>query len=803
MQNLSVETTTQQVCYHCGEDCESHLVVLDEKSFCCEGCSLVYELLSENNLCTYYSLDQNPGISRFQKHNAGYDYLEDAELKSSLISFSNGVETHITFQVPTMHCSSCVYLLENMHRLNSGVIQSTVNFPRKEVAISFKEAETSLAAIASLMAEIGYEPHISLDSAEGKKLNNTNRTRVFKIGLAGFAFGNIMMLSFPEYFSLGNYFDQADLKYYFGYISLVLSLPVLFYAASEFFVAGMKGLLKGYLNIDLPIALAILITFCRSVYELTYGTGAGYFDSMTGIVFFMLIGRYFQDRTYETLSFERDYKSFFPLSIVRINKGIEEMIPVNKLKQGDHILVRNNELIPVDAMLIKGLAKIDYSFVTGEAELVEKKRGELLYAGGKQVGSSLTLEVLKSVSQSYLTKLWNKEVFKDREEQQYTFVQTISKYFTIVLFALTAIAFFYWLPHDLPRAINALTTTLIIACPCALLLAATFTHGNSIRQLGKHAFYLKNAGILEKLAKINVIVFDKTGTITEAKFAEVVYKGSPLNTIEKEVLKSVFMHSAHPLSKRIYDFIQSDKKVELSSFEEIPGKGMLASFQDIQIKVGSELFVLGANQNELVKESVVYLSINNSIKGYFSVKHVYRNGFASLIERLKVNFELMVLSGDHDAEQKTLQYMLGATTPLYFNQSPADKLQKIEALQLKGKNVMMIGDGLNDAGALRQSDVGIAITDQANYFSPASDIIMDGKSFANLDCYIKFAKRSKVIIVMSFIISLLYNAIGLYYAVQGNLSPVIAAILMPISSVSIVLFTTVATAVSARFLKAH
>ena len=798
MQKNSAETTANQICYHCGEDCESHLVTFDEKPFCCEGCSLVYELLSENNLCSYYTLDQNPGISRFQKKHDGYQYLEDADLKASLITFSNGIETHITFHVPSMHCSSCVYLLENMHRLNAGVIQSVVNFPRKEVAISFKESETSLAAIASLMAEIGYEPHISLASVEGNKGTPINRIRIFKIGLAGFAFGNIMMLSFPEYFSLGNYFDQENLKYYFGYISMALSLPVLFYAASEFFITGIKGLLKGYLNIDLPIALAILITFGRSVYELFYGNGAGYFDSMTGIVFFMLIGRYFQDRTYETLSFDRDYKSFFPLSIIKINKGIEETIPVNKLKKGDHILIRNNELIPVDAMLLKGAGKIDYSFVTGEAEPVEKNRGELLYAGGKQVGGSLSLEVLKTVSQSYLTKLWNKEVFQERETQQYTFVQTISKYFTLVLFAITAAAFFYWLPQDLSRAINALTTTLIIACPCALLLAATFTHGNSIRQLGKKAFYLKNASILEKLAKINVIVFDKTGTITEAKFADVVYKGAPLSTQENQLLKALFKNSAHPLSKRIYDFIQNDSSIELTTFEEIPGKGMIASYPHFKIRVGSEQFILGAIQDGILKESIVYIELNNTIKGYFSIKHVYRNGFASLIARLKNKFELMVLSGDHDAERNTLQFMLGDTTPLYFKQSPSDKLHKIETLQAKGKVVMMVGDGLNDAGALRQSDVGIAITDQANYFSPASDIIMDGKSFGNLDRFIKFAKTSKKIIVISFVISLLYNTVGLFYAVQGNLSPVIAAILMPISSISIVLFTTIATAISAK-----
>ncbi len=793
------KTLSINSCYHCGEECVEFRIVHDEKLFCCEGCSLVYDLLSENNLCNYYDLSSAPGTrKKANKDSQGYSYLDDPELKASLISFSNGLETHITFKVPTMHCSSCVYLLENLHRLNPAVSQSNVNFPKKEVSIKFRDNSVKLSEIAALMADIGYEPHISLEIVGAKKVNVHNRTAIFKIGIAGFAFGNIMMLSFPEYFSLGNYFDQQHFQFWFNYISLFLSLPVLFYSASEFFVSGIKSLRKGFLNIDLPIALAVLLTFVRSLYEIIMGSGAGYFDSMTGIVFFMLLGRYFQNRTYQNLSFDRDYKSFFPLAITRINKGKEESTPVNRLKKGDHILVRNNELIPADAVLLKGEAQIDYSFVTGEAEPVSKKKGDLLYAGGKQQGSSLLLEVIKEVSQSYLTRLWNNEVFQEREEQQFQFVQSISKYFTIVLFIVTAIAFFYWLPIDSHRAINALTTTLIIACPCALLLSATFTHGNSISLLGKFSFYLKNAGVLEKLANIQVVVFDKTGTITEAKHATVQFNGLALTEEENSMIRSCLINSAHPLSKRIYDELKHFKSMTLNSFEEFAGKGIIAIINNHQIRIGSEAFILGDVQNHEVKETTVYIEIDSVLKGYFSIQHVYRSGFASLVNRLKSKFELMVLSGDHDSEKNTLNYILGDTTPLYFKQSPSDKLKKIEQLQLSGKKVLMVGDGLNDAGALRQSDVGIAITDQANYFSPACDIIMDGKVFQKLDQFIAFAKSSKKIIIGSFIISLLYNVVGLYYAVQGNLSPVIAAILMPISSISIVVFTTIASSISAR-----
>ncbi len=795
------QTSTKTSCYHCSEDCEDNVVVYDEKTFCCEGCKLVYELLSENNLCNYYDLDQKAGISRKDaQQNYRYSFLEDVQLKKSLVKFTDGSETHVNFQVPSMHCSSCVYLLENLYKLDKGVIKSTVNFPKKEVEIIYKEAETSLSKIAELMASIGYEPHVSLEQLD-KKENKHNRSRIYKIGISGFAFGNIMMLSFPEYFSLGNFFDQNHFTSYFGYLNIVLSLPVFFYAANEFFESGIKSLKKGFLNIDLPIALAVLVTFIRSLYEILSHTGAGYLDSMSGIVFFMLIGRYFQDRTYETLSFERDYKSFFPLAITKLNKGKEEQIPVNQVKKGDHLLIRNKELIPADGILIKGDAQIDYSFVTGESTLIHKDRGDLLYAGGRQEGSSLMIEVIKEVSQSYLTRLWNKDVFQERKDAYESFIHTISKYFTVVLFVITAAAFFYWLRIDVKLALNALTTTLIIACPCALLLSSTFTNGNIIRLYGKYKFYLKNSDAIEKLSDIDVIVFDKTGTITEAQHARINYVGEELSQELSTLLSNVFRHSAHPLSKRVYDYLGHTESIDLVKFTELEGKGILAEFNNHIIRIGSEKFILSNVENTEVKESRVYIEIDNKYYGYFALNNVYRNGFSTLVNELKNKYQLMVLSGDHDSEKEVLQYMLGENAELHFKQSPEDKLSRIKSLQSQGKKVMMIGDGLNDAGALKQSDIGIAVTDHANYFSPACDVIMDGSVFNKLYRFIRFSTVSKNVIIASFIISIMYNIVGLFFAVQGQLSPVIAAILMPASSISIVLFTTVSSSLFARRLR--
>ncbi len=393
----------KQSCYHCGDDCKSEPIAYDDKNFCCEGCKMVYDIINKKGLCDYYNLEENPGLSQKIKVREGkFAFLDDESISSQLIHFKEGNQYHVTFYLPQMHCSSCVWLLEHLNKINSGIINSQVNFIKKEVTVIYQKQLVSLKQIAEILSSVGYEPHISLNNLDDKKVSKHNKSKIYKIGVAGFAFGNIMMLSFPEYFSFGSIEDD-QLRRFFSYLNLLLALPVFFYSASDFFVTSYKSLRQKFLNIDAPIALAVLITFSRSVFEIITESGAGYLDSMSGIVFFMLVGRYFQDYTYETLSFERDYKSFFPLGISVIRENQREVqISVSKLKVGDRIKIHHGEIIPADSILFMGKASIDYSFVTGESLPTEKTIGGIVYAGGKQVEGAIELEVIKEVSQSYL-----------------------------------------------------------------------------------------------------------------------------------------------------------------------------------------------------------------------------------------------------------------------------------------------------------------------------------------------------------------------------------------------------------------
>ena len=759
--------------------------------------------MNENNLCTYYDLDKSPGIKAKGKFSsARFAYLDDINTAKKLVQFSSDTQINSTFYLPQIHCSSCVFLLENLHRIEPGIIKSQTNFLRKEVFIISDPRQISLRKVVELLAFIGYEPDISLNDSSKKRSFSFNRNKIYKIGVAGFCFANIMMLSFPEYFSSG-IIEQSGLRETFTWLNLALSLPVLFFSASGFFMSAWKGIRQGFLNIDAPIALAILVAFGRSYYEIITQSGAGFLDSGTGIVFFMLIGRWFQDKTYSALSFERNYRSYFPLGVTVIKGEEEKNIPVTGLKKGDRIIIRNEEMIPADAILLKGVARVDYSFVSGENTPVEKMNGELIYAGGKQLGGAIELDVVNEVSQSYITQLWNNDIFHAPKNITGSFIHPWSRYFTLVLFSIALAAVIFWWIKAPANILPVLSSVLLVACPCSLLLSATFTYGNMLRIFGKNKLYLKNAGVIETLSKTDTIVFDKTGTITQGHSAAVVYQGTPLTENEKVIIKNITEQSSHPLSKIIasYITIAKEKALNVEAFKEFTGQGIEAVVNKVPVKMGSASFIAQQHPGLISYDTGthVHLLINDVHMGRFSVSNNYRDGLPEMLHGIKsMKYDLHVLSGDNDSEKDNLQHLFGKETILRFQRSPQEKLEYIRALQQKNKNVLMLGDGLNDAGALMQSNVGIAVSDNTSRFTPACDAILDGACIGRIDKLLSYAKAGKKIVTASFILSILYNIVGLSFAVSAGLSPLVAAILMPVSSISIILFVTLLSNIVAK-----
>ncbi|MNK61116.1 putative copper-importing P-type ATPase A [compost metagenome] len=781
----------EQSCFHCGLTIEQNEEIdFDDKKFCCTGCKTVYEIFSINDLTSYYDFEKSPGATP-QDIKGKYDFLENETILAKVLEFQEGNTSIVSLNIPHIHCSSCIWILENLNRLQSGISTSQVNFHEKKVRITFNSDVASLKEIVYLLSSIGYEPYISLENY-GTAKAKVDRSLTYKLGVAFFCFGNIMLLSFPEYFEMKEFWLDSY-KPFFRLLIFLLALPTFLYSASGYYVSAYHSIRTRMLNIDIPIALGIIVMFIRSTYDMLMDHGPGFFDSLASLIFFMLLGKMFQIKTYSFLSFERDFKSYFPIAVTKINKDAsEENVAIYDVLKGDRLLIRNQELIPVDGILISESAEIDYSFVTGEAVPITKKSGDKIFAGGKQIGKVIEMEVLHSVSQSYLTQLWSNEIFQKKVDQKHkTITDAISRYFTPILLLIAFAGFGYWIFIDANTAFNVFTAVLIVACPCALALTAPFTFGNILRILGKKKFYLKNAVVIEQLAKVDTIVFDKTGTITTNKKSNILYEGSLISDSDIILIKNVLRGSNHPLSRMLYDFLPEAKRVNIEDFQEITGKGILAIAEGKEIRVGSGQFVddIVADGSEIEK-TALHIKIGEIYFGKFTFQNQYREGLEKLFTNLSKDYQIKVLSGDNDGERLNLEAILPKGTELIFNQKPEQKLEYIKKLQEKGQNVMMVGDGLNDAGALAQSNVGISISENVNVFSPACDAILDATEFSRLNYFLKLSHKAISIIKMSFGLSLLYNVVGLAFAVTGNLLPLVAAIIMPLSTITIVSFVT-------------
>lgn len=772
-------------CDHCGDEVLSqHKYVFKDKVFCCNACKMVFQLLTENQLDTFYQLESKSGIrpKQFQAHK--YDFLEVPEIRKKFIDFEDETFIKITLFLPEIHCSSCIYLLENLPKLLPAVTSTQVAFIRREALITFRKNELSLAELATFLNKIGYAPNFGNRQEESKKFD---KIFFYKLGLAGFAFGSIMLWSFPEYLGLED--QDEGYRTFTSYLSFAVSIPVLLYSARDYFVSAYKALRSKALNLDVPIALGIIALYAQSCYSIFTNQGPGYMDSFAGFIFFLLIGKWFQNRTYKSLSFDRDYTSYFPVAVTRISNQTEEIVEIEKIQPGERILLRNEEVIPCDSVLESEQAKIDYSFVTGESEPIYKQKGDFIYAGGKLLGQKVILKAEKASNRSLLTQMWNDVQLEKFKPNRYKFQDTISKYFLAVVLVIAALSAIVWLFIDASRITEIIVAVLIVACPCALALSSPFTYGNTMKLMGRKGLFLKNTAVIERMDEITDIVFDKTGTLTESIYMRVNQEGDHLTDEELQIIFSLANSSTHPLSRAIVHHLKQmghSSDLDLDDFEEVPGGGLKASYKGQPIRLGSHTFIYGNKIASNETESYFQLVEKH---GKFIFQSELRVGVRQLISNLK-GYNLHILSGDKDKDRELMLALIGAKENLRFNQTPQDKLNYILELQAQNKKVMMVGDGLNDSGALGMAEVGIAVSEDVFRFTPSSDAIIQANRLHDLKSFLNLSHSAKTILRICLGFSLTYNLIGLSFAVTGSLTPIVAAIIMPLSSVTIVGLST-------------
>ena len=811
---VDTETTTRSgetvsprssACSHCGLPCGESPLRGSGKQFCCAGCQAVFELLSEGGLDEFYRLGGAQGV-----RGGGADaqdrfaFLDTPEVRSALVDYSDDHRTKVTFRVPAIHCVACVWLLEHVFRLRPGIGASSVDFLRREVSLTFDPSVLRLSEVAALLASLGYEPELRASDLETSTPRPVSRRLWLQLGVAGFAFGNTMLLSLAMYLGLDSVSGPA-FRHLAGWISFILSLPVATFSAWDYYQAAWTGFLRRVPVIEIPIALGILALLGQSVYEVFSRRGDGYFDSLAGLLFFLLCGKLFQQKTHARLVFDRDFKAFFPLAVTRLGQRGEERVAVAQLAVGDRLVLRHGELVPADSRILVGEARIDYAFVTGESQPETCALGSTVFAGGRQTAGRIEVEILKPVSQGYLTSLWNQEAFRKprADEAVDRITEAYSRRFSLLLLVIAVgAAAVWWILGDGGRAVRALVSVLIVACPCALALASPFTLGTAQRVLGRLGIYLKNPFVLEVLARVDAVVFDKTGTLTRPGIAAMEWVGAPLRSAEEGAIRALAAHSSHPLSGRVRQFLGrsgSPADEPVVGFTETPGSGLSGGVAGVRVAMGSlehlrrQGVPIAPSSLEATGDSAasrVHVALDGAYRGVFLVGHPLRPGIDTLLENLRNRTELSLLSGDHTAEVSRFRSWFGPGAELCSHQSPAQKLEFIRQRQEVGRRtVLMVGDGLNDAGALRQADVGAAVVEEAGAFSPASDLIVAAGRVRDLDRILDFARASVRWVHRGFLISGLYNLVGISIAASGRLSPVVCAVLMPLSSFTVVAFS--------------
>jgi P-type Cu+ transporter len=516
-------------------------------------------------------------------------------------------------------------------------------------------------------------------------------------------------------------------------------------------------------------------------------------------VFFLLIGRLFQAKTYHALSFDRDYRSYLPVGVVRRTKTGEEVVSADSLMAGDEIIIRNQELIPVDGNLADGEGCIDYSFLTGESAPQIVRSGERVMAGGRQLGGAIAIAVTKEVSGSYLARLWRADCFNQPCESPIVAAANVAaKYFTIAVLMIAVATALFWWQVDSSMTLNAVTAVLMVACPCALAMASPYVFGTAMRLLGRNGIYLRSAQTVEQLAHTTHIVFDKTGTLTYAGSREQATPNIHLSEYHRTLVSSLARQSIHPVSRFIWQNFWISSPFPVNRFDEAPGKGTSGIVEGHTVRIGSYEWVSrhGASASVAangVTGSHVWIAIDDEVMEAVPIAKGLRPGLKDVVSKLARKYKLSLLSGDDDSSRDEMADVFESSERLFFHQSPQEKLDYVQNLQRSKACVVMIGDGLNDAGALRQADIGITIVEDTSSFTPSSDAIVAATSFRKLSSMVNFSQRSLRVLYLCFVISLAYNIIGLGFAVAGLLTPLVAAVLMPLSSVSVISVAVLAT----------
>lgn len=807
MQTESITKVTN--CKHCQQQIPSGA---HYGEFCCNGCSLVFKILNDNNLLEYYRLreqDQAQGVPAASADQTDFAYFNDPQFLTKNSRNVNGDIFEIRFLLQGVHCLACIWLLEKLPELCLGVVSSRIDFSSSVIIVRYDQTKTSAAQIAQTINNLGYYPLELTRSNQSITLNREIRSFLYRIGVAGVCAGNIMMIAVSLY-QAGAAGIEPEFHLFLRAISFLLAIPVLTYAAWPFYSAAWNGIKVGVLHIDLPISVGIILGFLLSTYNFLRGSGEVYFDSLSVLVLLMLFGRLLQRYSLSKALRSAESSRFLEDYAFRIEGQVIKRVYYAALKSGDIVFVPKGSRVPVDGVITAGFSQLDLSVLTGESYPLAVSPGTLVLAGSANLGADLQISAQSSFAESRFGGLINNLEMQStgNKKTSLSITDRISSIF-VPLVTITAIVnFSYWLSNSgINQAIETTLALLVITCPCAVGLAAPLTLVSAISQAMRKGIYIKAPSAFELLSRAKTFIFDKTGTITYGNFTlheVILYDSSIDRSFSNSIVAAIESCSQHPIARSLVPQIleNPDSAHKCLDFKEISGVGVWGNVQQKEYFFGSSAATISqgtevssvhlAKIQELALKglTVCCLVHANKLLAIYALGDLLRTEFFKFANDLKRSqHEIIIASGDETVIVQSVGKQIGVETDnCYGNYSPEDKASLVEKIKSKDGNniVVMVGDGVNDLAALQAADLGIGVSGGIVRCLQSADIFLSRYNVHDLDALISGSARVVRRIKLIIGLSIAYNIAGAILSICGAASPLVAALLMPISSLTVI-----------------
>ena len=817
---------TETACFHCQLPLPDKGIVQatikeQERLFCCHGCKSVCETIFQAGLDGFYKRTPENGVlappPELPKDTALYDL--DAVQEEYVHEL--GESREINLLVEGIHCAACVWLIEHTLRSTPGVIKAAVNLSGKRLFLEWDNSRLKLSEVLQRLGQIGYSAvPFDPEAAEGA-MQRQNRNLLYRMAFAGFAMMNLLWISIALYSGA----DKGEFREMFHWIGFAFATPTLLYSGFPFFKGAWTGLRNLHLGMDLPIAIGATITYIYSVYVTVSGVTVGevYYDTVVNFIFVILVGRYLEaiSKRQAVASTQR-LLDLQPRVATVLREGEEAIVPIRSVKSGEMVLVKPGDKIPVDGLILDGLSVVDEAMLTGEFEPVTKAQGDHVSAGTINGHGMLKLQVeavLKDTALGRIIQLVEEAQASKAPIQRVA--DRIVPWFVLATLGLATLTFIWWLESDFELALMAATSVLIITCPCAFGLATPMSIAVASGLGARNGILIKNGAVLETLSSIDHFVFDKTGTLTEGRMTvSAIYSKNgecwapsvsedKLEGVVPAEVKRLFEHigpaerySEHPIAQAILDCILNcgvtiDTK-EAKGFTNSPGYGIKAEVDGKMVLAGTFAWLEQhqVQRNEVFDQQVQLLdeqgigSLRCAIDGHevavIGIEDQIRSDAPMLVDALKRDaIKLTLLSGDRQQTAETIAARLGGMEVI-AEVLPEDKDQVIADLQQQGGRVAMVGDGVNDAPALVRSDVGISLGSGTDVSIASSDIVLMSNELAKVRLAAALSRRTLRTIRQNITISIVYNLIMVPLAMSAMITPLVAAISMPISSLLVI-----------------